>query len=617
MRSKMMVLFACLLFYTLPLFAQTHASVPLDNQVYYILEQAALKGLCAPMSGIRPYTQNVVLKAINEILNTESSNKIKNTEREILRQYHARFSKPKPGLDWQRGAAYGETALVKSDFIVSGNLGVSADIEGSFGFYHKKYFGHELWAKVYLNGDLGRNVSYEMSSEGGLMYAPRNYLGLYNTYYEGFQDDGEYQNRVIKIYSEPLTHFPYTYKKRWDGSIFFLDDLTGFETWPDEVSGGYNLMSGLTASFLDNKFIMRLGRFPREWGGSVPLGSSLHLNGMARPFLGVEAEFNPLSWFGIAAMTGVLEYYNLDGIKDSAITNQNVYSIAMLQFRYKNYLFVDIGESVIWPKRFELGYGSPVTNSFFYQNNIGDFDNMALMGNVKVQYPGFGYAWFSLFMDEMQITRTFYELDRTMYAAQAGIGFTLPFLSFTSLKLSYTVNNPYNYTHNRNDMPWYGDLTMETAYINNGVSLGHYLPPNSDEILVEFKTMPAKSLTTLFKYQLIRHGADFGPHAVDGSNLYSELDPHNRHGANPILKRYFLMDGAYQWNHIVKLCNEWMVPKIPVALFTEAGVSISYFTDIEPGKANSGKPYPYSRIDTTDYRQSTGFIMKIGIRVFP
>jgi hypothetical protein len=341
------------------------------------------------------------------------------------------------------------------------------------------------------------------------------------------------------------------------------------------------------------------------------------MNKTARPFVGIEAEFSPFSWFGIASMTGFLEYYNTAGIKDSSMNFQNAFSTTLLQFRYKNYLYLDVGESVIWPKRFELGYISPITNSIFYQNNIGDFDNMSMTINFKAQYPGLGNIWASLFWDEAYWVSNFYELDRTMIALQGGAVIPLPFLSFSSLKISYSVINPYCYTHNRNYNPWYGNIPMETSYTNNGVSLGYYLPPNSDEVLVRFQTMPVKNLSAHLQYQMIRHGADFGPDAVDGSNLLSELDPDKRDGSNPVLKRFFLHDGAYQWMHIVKLGAEWSLEKFPVTIFGEAGAVISYFTNIESGKANSGASYPFSVVDTPDYPKSTGFIVTLGIKVFP
>jgi len=367
---------------------------------------------------------------------------------------------------------------------------------------------------------------------------------------------------------------------------------------------------------------MRLGRISHDWG-STSIGSSLSFNKMARPFLAMEGEFNPVSWFTISSLTGFIEYYNTEGIYISPRTHQNLFSITMLQFRYKNYLFFDFTDAAIWPKRFELGYMSPITNSFFYQNNIGKFDNMAITLSLKAQYPGFGNIWFSMFIDEMNLLSDLLTLDRQMLALQAGMNVPLPFLSFTSLKISYTRINPYCYTHHRNFLPWYGDLRMEKSYSNNGVNLGYYLPPNSDELLFRFNTMPAKTVNTHFQYQLIRRGADFGPSAVDGSHILSELDPWGR-DTKPVLHRFFLRDGAYQWMNIIKIGAEWNLPRIPVALFGEAGINYSYFTNIDRAANNADleegerpQAHPYRRINTTDYPKSTGYIIKLGVRIFP
>jgi hypothetical protein len=619
-RLKFLIFSVLLFAFCVPVFAQNHTSVSLENQVYYILEQAELKGFCSRLSGTKPYTRSVVIAAIYEILDSDNE-KIKDTERDVLQYYLDQFE-PQKGL-----IRVGTTIGKEDDLPLTLNAGINGQLEGSAGYHSSLddvFFGGEVWLRVFLNGDIGNNVSWEFAGEGGLMAAPRHLIGekAYNTYYEGFYKEppdgkpySEFQNQKIDIYSEPLTHFPYTYKKRWDGSVFFFSNLDTFAYWPETVAGAYNLLSELTASFLDDKLIIRLGRLPsREWG-STSLGSSLSLNQMARPFLGIEAEFRPFSWFGYSSMTGFLEYFNTEDIKKSASSFQNAYSIALLQFNYKSYLFLDVGEAVIWPKRLELGYISPITNSIFYQNNIGDFDNMSMILNIKAQYPGLGNLWFSLFWDEAYWVPDAYELDRTMLVLQGGATISLPFLSFSSLKLSYTKVNPYSYTHNRNFNPWYGDTPMETSYTNNGVSLGYYLPPNSDEILVRFKTMPAKNIIANLQYQMIRHGADFGSSAVDGSNILSELDPDGR-DSNIILKRYFLRDGAYQWMHIIKLGGEWSLSKAPLAFYAEAGTVISYFTNIE-GPANNGRADSYSIIDTTEYPKSTNFIARLGVKIFP
>jgi len=289
----------------------------------------------------------------------------------------------------------------------------------------------------------------------------------------------------------------------------------------------------------------------------------------------------------------------------------------MMQFKVKDYLFIDLGESVVWPKRFELGYISPITNTIFYKNNIGDFDNLAALVNIKAQYPGLGHIWASLFWDEAYWTTQFLELDRSMIAVQAGIEAALPLLSFTSLKVSFTKINPYCYTHTRIWTPWYGQMSVQENYTNNGSSLGYYTPPNSEELLVRFTTLPAKNLKTHLQYQMIIHGADFGSNAVDGSSFDSELDPDGRHGTNPVLKRFFLHDGAYQWSHVIRLGGEWTLQKAPLKFFFEFGTVYSYFTNIEDGKANSGVSYPYSIVDTSEYPKSLGFIGVIGIKLYP
>jgi hypothetical protein len=620
MKGKLFLFLICAgLFLCSNIFAQTHISVPLENRIYYILEQAELKGLCSPLSGSRPYTQSTIIAVINEILLNKNSRTLNETEYEVLQQYLEQHT-DKNGFDPQRGSYRSETSI-GGGIPLTFNAGTSLHTEGSFGFYDsfsENYSGTETWVGLSFSGDIGRNVTWAFSGEGGLTKAPREELGWYNTYYEDFISRGEYINEKKKIHSQPLTHFPYSYKKRWDGSVHYLDELDNFNSWPQTASIVYNIKPELTSSFWGNKLIMRLGRVSHEWG-STPFGSSLALNQMSRPFLAIEGEFKPLSWLTFSSMTGFLEFFNREGEgggeKGSGMTFQNAYSVTMLQLRFKNYLFLDLGETVVWPKRFELGYLFPLMSNIIYKGFVGDFDNLGVFLNIKAQYPGIGNVWFSFFGDEARFVSNMGELDRSMLAWQTGANFSLPFLSFSSLKLSYTKVNPYCYTHNRNHNPWYGELRMEASYTNNGVALGHYIPPNSDEFLIGFRTMPQKNLTLNLQYQLIRHGADFGTSAVDGSNLLSELDPDGREGSNPVLKRFFLKDGAYQWMHIIRAGAEWNLPSQPIAFFGEVGVNYSYFTNTEE-EANSGAANPYSRINTGEYPKSTGFIVKLGVRIF-
>jgi hypothetical protein len=115
---------------------------------------------------------------------------------------------------------------------------------------------------------------------------------------------------------------------------------------------------------------------------------------------------------------------------------------------------------------------------------------------------------------------------------------------------------------------------------------------------------------------MIRHGAEYGSRAVDGSSYLSELDPEGRSGL-PQTRKYFLRDGAYQWQHIIRIGAEHTLAKlaVPVRLFGECGVVFSYFTDID-GDVNSGSPGDYSVIDTPEYPKATGIIGTFGFRLF-
>jgi hypothetical protein len=164
----------------------------------------------------------------------------------------------------------------------------------------------------------------------------------------------------------------------------------------------------------------------------------------------------------------------------------------------------------------------------------------------------------------MNFEGNFFILDREMYAWQGGLEVLLPRLPFASLDLSYTKIEPYCYTHQKADVPWYAQ-SMEEAYTNHGYGLGYYLPPNSDEIKLQFQTMPARGTWVKAQFQMIRHGADYGDRAVDDSSYLSELAGHNR-SSDLRLRKFFLHDGAYQWLHIIRGGITHSPRKLPTAL---------------------------------------------------
>ena len=644
MFKKISFIIILFIFFQVTVFSQTHAAVPLGNPVYIALEQAQMRGLCNSLPGVKPYSKAQILSIIDEIFDNEQNRRfgrLTDSERVILEQFKLAFSPDRGGLDLTRGTVSAEHTV--NDIYFSAEFGFGLDFTFASGYFQTAggyqysndddplFYGasHPAAGDFYTDiatgpslsfiGDLGRNMSYGLTINGLVLKSPRAVLGVHDSCVVN-----EFNNRSLTIRSEPLAYFPYTYKKRWDGFVWAVEkiDNAGQLAWPNDLSIGYAMFPEFAVSGLNGHLFFRFARLDREWAGMTTNGS-LVLNQSAQPFLAFETVITPFKWVSISSLTGVLEYSNeiretnSAEMKEVSQSFQNAFSIVMLEFNIKNIFHIDLGSSVVWPKRFELGYIFPFAENFLYQNNIGDFDNMALFINVLAQYPGIGKIWASLLLDEANPEPDFFSLDRMTYAYQFGGAFQIPWLSFTTLTFSYTKNEPYNYTHMRGVKPWYGETLMETNYVNFGRSLGHYIPPNSDEILIRVDSLPAPQLLVSLQYQLIRHGAAYGDRAVDGSTLWSELPQYNR-SKIPALRKYFLKDGAYQWMHTVRLRGEYSFTglRAPVRIFCELGGVYSYFTDIE-GEVNSGTSGVYSIIDTPQYPHSLRFIGIIGLQIFP
>jgi hypothetical protein len=606
-----------------------------DDPVYYVLEMAELRGLCEPLPVVKPYSRSVVIQAVNEILaHEEAPLGLNADERQILEDFKERLGKaPRTGFNWLRGVYHLEPQNKKGESFFSGDIGISfrSLIAGGLMIEENDIeVGTDTWGTGYTNGDIGSHFSFDFSFSAGLIRAPVRSNGettddKYNTYYEGYDNtlaELPYINQKIETSSPPTVFFPYTFRKNWDAFVFGSGGTSAGtrERWPQSRGLGYTIQSELSGELFDNALTIRAGRMRREWGGMAE-GSSLVFNSYAQPFLGLEATFRPVYWFSLSSLTGVLEYYNSGGL-GSAWNSQNAFSIGQLELNHKNYFHFDIGTSVVWPKRFELGYLYPLANNFFYQNNIGDFDNLSAYFNIKGRYPGLGSIWFSFFADEIDVSglSKLTTLDRQMFAIQGGVKFALPWLNFSSVRISYTKIEPYTYTHQRIFTPWYdsGDTSLsssspdyiqaaanalETSYTNNGVGLGYYLPPNSDELLVRFETRYAVRTKAHVQYQMIRHGADHGPDQVDGSSYLSELDPSGR-DSKASLRKDFLHDGAYQWMHVGKVGAEHRLDGLPINAFFEVGFVYSFYTN-------------YSAANKDHYPSATSLLMTMGFHVFP
>ncbi len=652
--KKTLLLISGLIFFSFVVSAQMNVSVSLNDEIYEFLDVANKKGLCSPLNSYKPYTRSQILQSLREIY--DNSEKMTENEIEMVEQYLAEYE---PNEEEKKNTFYKASFKNHNEnFPISFNYKSELEFVYSGGLYTDSdynSFGMDNMYIINFDGDIGKGLSYRLKGVLDFSWMPLMEIGDYLIGYPWFEDglddfaDGKFaedsveyakikntQRRIRRYLNN--SYLPYSYKKPWSGQFYFSKNMnaSGLEGWATSFGLGFSIDGEIRGSILDNHIILGAGRFDREVA-AMDTGSSLVLNAQAYPFMAVDAQFKLFNFLKFYSLTGILEYPNQDYINndelkllgcpdgvDDSYFYQNAFSLNMIELDFKR-LHFDFGSSVVWPKRFDIGYMFPLANYVEYQNHIGDCDNLALFGDVKFSIEGIGSIWASFYLDEINgLNNNPFKHTRAMFAYQGGVKYVLPKLPFATISFRYTKIEPYCYTHHSiNYAPWYDHYICEN-YSNNGESLGYYLPPNSDEFLLQFKIQPKKGITAGASYQLIRHGADYGSQQVPGSNIYSELSNQNRDE----LEKYFLHDGAYNWIHIVSAGSKFALnTKIPVSFYGNLGLMFSYFTVIDSENydrdvnGNNGNckdadfSTPFDIANTEEYPNIFGAVLTLGVSI--
>lgn len=639
---KKLCIFISCLGLAFALYAQSNNTVDIADDIYSFLRIAETRGLCDSLSPVRPYTEKYIVSKLDQILeNLDDEN-----QKAIVEEYKNKY-KREDGLSLKE-LAYKMTEQ-KGDIPVSLAVDLYNDTFMSGGMYSNSSnnsFGYEIENYLNVFGDLGNNISYRSLTYLEVTKMNIKKLGEYNIGWWWYDDYGDkdsfvredhFNERTINTYRNYAV-LPYSYKKHWDGSVYYLHggmNSAGLTGWPFETSCGFGMQGEIHGTFFNDLFSVGIGRYNREWG-AMDTGSSLVLNQNAHPFFGVDTTVNLFKWLNFSALTGFLEFPNqnyinenawyprddagnkIEDIKDSFFFH-NLFSMAEFNFDFTHVHF-DFGSTVVYPNRFELGYSFPLVDRVVYQNNVGDYDNLALFANLKGMLPGIGSIWGSVYIDEINALKTdALHNTRCMFAYQAGSKVNIPWLPFTVLSLRYSKIEPYCYTHEALDpeknQPYYSHYICEN-YTNNGESLGYYLQPNSDEIFVKLETQPLPVASFSLQYQLIRHGVDWGSESniYSGSSIYSEL-PAGKYGpGRNNLHKYFLKDGVYEWMNILALQASYDCKHfgIPLQFYGTVGYVHNWFTSI--GRATPSKNAKYSKYSSDEYKEDRGVVLSLGIK---
>lgn len=639
MKTKTKKLNKCLLLICIvtisPLFADLNTRVELNDDVYQALHQAEMKGFCSSLPYVKPYSKREVIEAIEEILT--HANEMKKAEKDyFFRKHEELIRHGKKGLSLH--GAYFSSKEGKSSLAIK----AFSDTFTSGGLYNKRdfsSFAFESLFYVQMNGSLSKHFSFVMRGGAGVSYVPLKTVSDGNSEYFIGKDwyTGRTKERRIKDVQN-YACLPNSYSKKWSGkaypfSSFNAATLMGETTSPSLVTDWY---AGLYFSALDGKVEINFSNDRREWAG-MDEGASLALNKNAEPFAAVEARFKFFPFMNLSMLVGVLEapsqeyitQKSLDilKIKEDAMMFQNAFSISMLELNFK-YLHIDMGCTSVWPKRFELGYLNPFFFFLDYQSHIGDYDNLSLFGNIKGKWPKVGEIWMSLYLDEVNnFQNDVTTSSRAMFSGQLGVKSPLPFLPFGEVSAVYTKIEPFCYTHHSiNYTPWYSHYINE-SYKTGQTQLGHYMPPNSDELLIKFSCRPISLLLTDLSYSFSRHGATHGSQQVAGSSIYSELTPNDRNA----LKKYFTRDGAYSWTHVLSLGVKasFSAKSFPIEVHARAGIFYNSYTMIdgeiykavdemnrnEKATNKVGKTISRHFVDTAEYPTVYGGVLSVGFKI--
>jgi len=161
---------------------------------------------------------------------------------------------------------------------------------------------------------------------------------------------------------------------------------------------------------------------------------------------------------------------------------------------------VELGfaESVVYGERpMEPAYLNPLNLYYSAQHNLGDMDNVAWSGDCKFRFlPGL-QLYGELFIDDMRTDELGSDYIGNKFAYLTGVYITNPLkLSDIDLWVEYAHLDPFVYTH----------FYPINTYKNWNSSLGYWLPPNSDALLIDIVWQPLYTVKTGVSAEIARHG---------------------------------------------------------------------------------------------------------------
>lgn len=546
---KIIYLFIFSLIINSMVYSQNQLAVDIDHPVYDILEIAEIKGAITSLPIARPFSENTIINYL-EMAN-ENNNILSTREKEIIKDFLELFNYKRNGPRYGNLFSSGNIGLIwlglkeESDFRINFNRTDSFHMHNAITFYTKGTIGDHFS----FSGDFG--FTYDM------------------------------------VRTESFA--PYSFTKEWDGfHLGFTEPRYSYDGREKVPYFSFILENDIAAQFLNDNLTLRFSRFRRDW--SVGNGS-LFLSESARPYQGIDIHARLASWLNISYSIGSLSnsFRERDLSSGSDLSFQKMITTQMFEIFPNDWFYISTAGIAIWSKRFELGYMNPLMYPVIHQNLHGNFDNVAVVINMRFRIAKYVKIYSSLFIDEMEFVspRELFNRPRNMFAYQLGIKFPVPRLPFTQITFQYTKIEPFVYAHYPEEYSANMATSVDMSYTHDDENIGYNLPPNSDEFLIEIKSMFKSNLSLFLQYKLIRHGTN-DPSIAGDFAIYGDIDIYfNYDDPDAYPDKDFLHDGLYDWNNIVTLGANYTFPKLPITL---SGEYIFSYTSWEPNDSGIVPP---------------------------
>jgi len=467
------------------IYSQTEL-VPVKHHVYDFLKRMQVNGVIPSFNSANlPIDRDKVSGFLKKIDSLKSS--ITNTDRKILAEMLTEFNQ-KPALYDTLSYGFFNNPSIGSIFdngrqkylYKYNDDNVSFYVDGMASYSYRSFNGDSFDNTIML-GELGMRFR-------GTLYEN---LGFYLRLSNGQQISGGDQDRYTAM----------SLDQKLSSNVKFRDDkyYDSFE--------GY-----LRYSAPGDWFSILLGREQINFGFGYL--DKLFISNNAIPFDMMKIDLN------YKAISYSFFYGNIKG--DSLgrpISSKNIVGNS-LSFNFPRVKFSFYEAIIVADRPLSFTYLNPVSflisADFSYQN---DNDNNALMG-LSVEVNPFNNISLqgSLLIDDLSFGSLFKSesLRDNRFGLQGGLIWN-DFLTIPNFKLTteYTRIDPYVYTHRTN----------KASYTHWNWSIGHHLPPNSDEIAIkgDYDISQRIHLSAEFMYQRSANGYSLTPSGTISRNNGGDL----------------------------------------------------------------------------------------------